>query len=315
MKGLFVLNREKILNKIYFCATAMSLNCIFGCVSLEATDMQDFSQSRAGVVLLKKYPEGDWGILLGQKAQAIQKHKTINFPSGQYDVQDGENLENTAIREMIEETGGQYSPLINVTSDKFYKTWSTFVSGQDVPPYIDHRNKDGHIRLYFLDVTSMDHVGRFTLSKGVKSAIADPNLSRDFKEVSNYWAVPLNEVYEAAQIVNFTKNNNYQNRSVTSRGNQISLQIVSYYMAPLAGKLAEFRKIMINITGQDPQTKYLLSSSSSLNQTTLEKRATSSPVFIGTKDDIKKRLSFLNTRPPRSTILNEISQLEVQILD
>ena len=164
---------------------------------------------------------------------------------------------------MIEETGGKkYSPLFSVTSDSFYKTWSAFNSGKEVPPYLDHRNQNGHIRLYFLDVTPMMSVDQGSLASAVQSAIRDPHSPHDCKEVSNYWAVPMKDVYAAAQTVNVTRKNNAENRRVKSRGTQQKLQMEGYYMAALSGKVHEFRKILKDITGQDPQLENVVSMSS-----------------------------------------------------
>jgi 8-oxo-dGTP pyrophosphatase MutT (NUDIX family) len=315
--------KKKNWPKINFYAVGLSLALFFGSEEIKASDDQDFSRSRAGVVLLKKYSEGDWAVLFGEKADTTQEWKSINFPAGQYDLKDQNSLEKTAIREMIEETGGQYSPLISVTPDSFYKTWSTFNSGKQVPPYLDHSNINGHIRLYFLDVTSIAGVGIDSLSQAVKSAIKDPNVPGDCKEVSNYWAVPVKDVYGAALTVHTERKNSAENRRVKSRSSQQKLQMISYYMAPMSGKIGEFRKILTDITGQDPQLGNVVSNSfrtdvisASMPSTrTITASSTSQPVLMGSfcgepESVIRETIRNLESCSDNELLSDEINALK-----
>src|SRR5260221_8502484 len=71
----------------------------------------DAQTKRAGIIIIKKYEEGDWAMMLGEKAGSTQEWASVNFPAGQSESKDGADLRNTAVREAIEETGGPHSPL------------------------------------------------------------------------------------------------------------------------------------------------------------------------------------------------------------
>jgi 8-oxo-dGTP pyrophosphatase MutT (NUDIX family) len=228
--------------KSLFSIISICLVMTFASSSMEAQrSEQDLSTARAGVILLKQYPEGDWAMLLGEKAGTTQEWKSVNFPAGQYDSKDNRDLQNTALREMKEETGGPYSPLKSVTEYDIY------------PTYIDLVPPNGNIRLYFLVVNYLPEgvdVGKGTLGKAVKDAIADPSLGSSYKEVGNYWAVCVKDVVKAAKRV-AGSSNTAQKRQFTSRGIDQKLQLEFYYMEALAKNVKPLCQILQEITDLD----------------------------------------------------------------
>ncbi|MBX9805893.1 MAG: NUDIX hydrolase [Alphaproteobacteria bacterium] len=210
----------------------------FFLVMLVGFDMPASSTERAGVVLLKQYCENDWAILLGEKNGTTNEWKSVNFPAGIAQNGEKKDLRDAAIREMKEETGGPHSPLKNVTKDQLFTS------------YLESTNASSKIRLYFLDVTPLGNVGKDSLTKGVKAALNNPNLSGDYKEVSGYWAVAVQDIVKAAKRV---KNgvNSAGKRRFESRGNNTQLQLESYYTQALADRVDGLCEILKKITGID----------------------------------------------------------------
>lgn len=223
--------------KSLFNIISISLGMTFASHSMQTSE-QDLTTSRAGVILLKKYAERDWAILFGEKAGTTQKWKSINFPAGQYDASDNKNLKNTALRELREETGGKYSSLQSVTQNDLNAS------------HIEFNN----VRLYFLDMKSFGEVGKSSLENAVKLAIQDQTLSHSCKEVSNYWAVRVQDVVKAAKRVHGSENKadkrRFQSRG-KGGGDGEKLQLESYYMQVLAKNLLPLYKILQEITGID----------------------------------------------------------------
>lgn len=206
---------------------------------------------RAGIIILKQYDDGDWAIMFGEKAGTEQDWKSVNFPAGKSDEGDGGDMLKTAVREAIEETGGpDYSPLKDLTTADLYSK------------HIEADVGESKIHLYFLNVSAAGDkfkgVGKITLGEGVKSAIADTDLSGAFKEVQDYWAVPVASVIKAAKRVKGSRNIAGKRR-FTSRGTGEKLQLEFNYMQALVDNVGdksnryqgELIKILEEITGKD----------------------------------------------------------------
>lgn len=228
-----------MLRNVVNMAKAVKVNsAILFMVMLMAFEMPARSVERAGVVLLKKYGENDWAILLGEKNGTMNEHKSVNFPAGIAQNGETRDLRDAAIREMKEETGGPHSPLKDVTKDQLSNR------------YLESTNESSKIRLYFLDVTPLRTVGKDSLTKAVNTALSDPSLSSDFKEVSGYWAVAVQDIVKAAKRVK-NGSNSAGKRRFKSRGNNTQLQLESYYTQALADRVDVLCAILKEITGKD----------------------------------------------------------------
>jgi len=78
----------------------------------------------------------------------------------------------------------------------------------------------------------------------------DPALGSSYKEVSNYWAVRVEDVVKAAKRV-AGSSNTAGKRRFNSRGIEEKLQLESYYMQVLAQNVKPLCQILQEITAKD----------------------------------------------------------------
>lgn len=133
---------------------------------------------RAGVILLKQYdranPAQGACILVGKDA----RFDYVNFPAGECDIADRYSSK-TAKRELSEETA------------KFLK-----LRGIKHKPFVYSQRHMIKLYLYRNDTFKVQE-----LSDAVKAACADKSLPREFREINDYYAVPVQTLLNAAKDV------------------------------------------------------------------------------------------------------------------
>jgi hypothetical protein len=185
---------------------------------------------RAGMILVKVYPDGVPCVLVGRD----KRQGYVNFPAGECDAGDGYSSV-TAARETKEETGNGLH------------FGSRQVSGL---PYV--YSEHHKIQLF---VHHDDNLSVNTLTAFVVAAQSNPALGRAYKEVDQYYAIPVQNLLNAAKGIINAGNPSSQNISAQGLNairskNGHNLVFESHYIAAIAKDYAKAKNIFQTITGQ-----------------------------------------------------------------
>lgn len=205
---------------ISFPLSAVTLSCPKGPVE------------RAGMILIKSY-NGIPCVLVG-KSSHVKNAIIVNFPAGGCDARDRYTTR-TAARETKEETGGLliYDPMR--------------ISHM---PYI-YANK----HQLFVKPTKAS-VRKLTQS--VQTAQINPMLSHAYKEVDQYYALPIQNLLNAAKAVNRYRVRGQINQAIIVRNglnkvksmNGYDLIFESHYLSTIAKDYTNAKRIFEHLTGK-----------------------------------------------------------------
>lgn len=184
---------------------------------------------RAGIILVKVYPDGTPCVLVGKDA----RQGYVNFPAGECDANDVYSSK-AATRETREETGN-----------------GLHLSSWDIghKPYVYSRHHKIQLFVHRDDALSVN-----ILTKTVEAAQINPALSRAYKEVNKYYAIPVQNLLDAAKGI---QNAGYPpsqqisatglNAIVSKNGHPLTFE--SHYLAAIAQDYANTKNIFENATG------------------------------------------------------------------
>lgn len=209
---------------ISFPLSAVTLSCPKGPVE------------RAGIILIKTYQDGTpYGtpcVIVGRNAK-VRNVNLVNFPAGSCERKD-RYTSVTAARETYEETGAslKYDP--------------TQVSKM---PYVYANRHQLFVKNTRASVT--------LLTQSVQSALRS-SLPAAYKEVSQYYAVPIQNLLNAAKAVNGSRVNGRINQAVIVKrglnrlksGNGHNLVFDSHYLATIADDYYNAKRIFEYLTGR-----------------------------------------------------------------
>lgn len=185
---------------------------------------------RAGIILVKVYPDGQTCVLVGKD----KRKGYVNFPAGECDASDHYSSV-TAARETREETGN-----------------ALHFSSQDVSN-MDYVYSNRHkIQLF---VHRDDNLSVNTLTASVVAAQSNPALGREYKEVDQYYAIPIQNLLDVAKGIQnagypSSQNISAQGLNAIRSKNGHNLVFESHYLAAIAQDYANTKNIFENITGQ-----------------------------------------------------------------
>jgi 8-oxo-dGTP pyrophosphatase MutT (NUDIX family) len=184
--------------------------CISFCGDISAVvkKWNNMDIERAGTLLVKSYGNqlNDQTLLLGHDHAGDY----WNFPAGGVDKSDSTPLD-TVSRELEEETGGSLKIASNV--------FGNF-------PYV----YSGHHKI-LLFVKRNDSLSVTDLTKSCQKAIQNNNLSKAYKEVDKYTAIPIKNILDAAALIekaNFPSTNDIINGK---KINGLNLKQINKYTA------------------------------------------------------------------------------------
>ncbi|MDP1975191.1 MAG: NUDIX hydrolase [Alphaproteobacteria bacterium] len=184
---------------------------------------------RAGMILIKDYA-GTPCVLVGKD----KRQGYVNFPAGECDLSDHYSSK-AAARETMEETGN-----------------ALHFSSKDVSK-MDYVYSNRHkIQLF---VHRDDNLSVTTLTASVVAAQSNAALGREYKEVDQYYAIPIQNLLDVAKgIINAgypsSQNISAQGLNAICSKNGHNLVFESHYIAAIAQNYVNAKNIFENITGQ-----------------------------------------------------------------
>ena len=225
------MQKNKIVSKILACFLLISLCLSFISNATAATIYCHGGKdpvSRAGVILVKKYGKNDYAILMGKDA----KYDFISFPAGQVDK--GEKYPaQAASRETYEET----AKAVKLNAKKLSKKPHIYSKRQQIILYVVRD-----------DSTSVRKVNKY-----IKKIKNNKKVARKYKEVSNYYAIPVKSLLKAAKKVKakgYPKSGMDKAYYVVSRGNPKKgkkgkkLRVEKHYLRAVAKNVTTLEKYL-----------------------------------------------------------------------
>ncbi|MDP3531674.1 MAG: NUDIX hydrolase [Alphaproteobacteria bacterium] len=187
---------------------------------------------RAGMILIKDY-NGTPCVLVG-KSKHITSAKVVNFPAGVCDAGDT-YTSRTAAREAKEETGG----LLTYKSSKIRNM-----------PYVYANKHQLFVKKTKASVTA--------LTQAVRAAQLNPSLGHAYKEIDQYYAIPVQNLLNAAKAVNGSRVNGRINQAAIVRNglnkiksrNGHDLVFESHYLSTIAKDYKNAKNIFESLTGK-----------------------------------------------------------------
>ncbi|MDP1723750.1 MAG: NUDIX hydrolase [Alphaproteobacteria bacterium] len=185
---------------------------------------------RAGMILVKVYPDGVPCVLVGKDI----RQGYINFPAGECDLSDQYSFK-AAARETMEETGN-----------------ALHFSSKDVSE-MDYIYSNRHkIELF---IHRDDNLSVNILTASVAAAQSNPALGREYKEVDQYYAIPIQNLLDVAKGIQnagypSSQNISAQGLNAIKSKNGHNLVFESHYIAAIAQDYANAKNIFEKLTGQ-----------------------------------------------------------------
>ncbi|MDP3531673.1 MAG: NUDIX hydrolase [Alphaproteobacteria bacterium] len=184
---------------------------------------------RAGMILVKVYPDGVPCVLVGKD----KRQGYVNFPAGECDAADHYSSV-TAARETKEETGNALHFRSNDVSKKGYV-------------YSNRHKIQLFVKKTKASVTA--------LTQSVQAAQSNPALGREYKEVSQYYAIPIQNLLNVAKGIQnagypSSQNISAQGLNAIKSKNGHNLVFESHYIAAIAQDYANAKNIFEKLTGQ-----------------------------------------------------------------